>query len=125
MCGRRRMVKTGRWKPLTQNGHGEVGIEASLHNGRLYVLGGIAGSNLNDVWSSADGKNWEEETDDAEWAGRYSHQAVSHNGRLYVLGGVAGSNLNDVWSSADGQNWEEETDDTEWAGRWGASSGIA
>ena len=81
---------------------------------QIFVLGGLGGSNLSDVWFSADGANWRWETDDAEWAGRNSHQAVSHNGRLYVLGG---SSLNDVWSSADSKNWERETDDAEWAGR--------
>ena len=105
--------------------------QALSHNGRLYVLGGRVGnsgakfssSGLNDVWSdmwsSADGKSWVLETDDAEWAGRYDHQALSHNGRLYVLGGRVRSNrLNDVWSSADGKSWVRETDDAEWAGRY-------
>ena len=92
--------------------------QALSHNGRLYVLGGIAadGSNRNDVWSSADGENWSLE-DDAEWTGRRDHKALSHNGRLYVLGGYDGSNRNDVWSSADGANWSLE-DDAEWAGRF-------
>ena len=90
MCGRRRMVKTGRWKPLAQIGRRRWGHQALSHNGRLYVLGGYDGnfSNpLNDVWSSADGKNWSLE-DNAEWARRSLHQALSHNGRLYVLGGM-------------------------------------
>ena len=95
-----------------------------LHNGRLYVLGGLSVSNNvssrhNDVWSSADGKNWSLETDDAGWTGRYSHQALSHQGRLYVLGGSDGSSnrRNDVWSSADGKNWTLETNDAGWTGR--------
>ena len=67
------------------------------------------------MWSSADGKNWSLETDDAEWRGRDALQAVSHNGRLYVLSGYY---LNDVWSSADGKNWSLETGDAEWEGRF-------
>ena len=99
--------------------------QALSHNGRLYVLGGSGnyenGSYYkNDVWSSADGKNWLRETDEAGWSRRSDHQALSHNGRLYVLGGYGGSNrLNDVWSSADGKNWLRETDDAGWAERSG------
>ena len=103
------------------------GHQAVSHNGRLYVLGGsdslYANDNLNDVWSSADGKNWGRETDDAGWTRRSSHQALSHNGRLYVLGGSAGQNtsdvLNDVWSSADGKNWVLETANAGWSRRNG------
>ena len=84
--------------------------QAVVHNGRLYVLGGYAGTvYLDDVWSSADGKSWREETAAAAWPARYSHQVVSHRGRLYVLGGYSSERLGDVWSSADGKSWTEET----------------
>ena len=95
-----------------------VAATVEIRGKQIFVLGGLGGFNLNDVWFSADGANWRRETDDAEWAGRNSYQAVSHNGRLYVLGGWDGGNrLNDVWFSADGANWRRETDDAEWAGR--------
>ena len=100
------------------------GHQGLLHNGRLYVLGGLSVSNTvssrhNDVWSSADGKNWSLETNNAGWPGRSSHQALSHQGRLYVLGGSDGSSnrRNDVWSSADGKNWTLETNGAGWPGR--------
>ena len=88
---------------------------------QIFVLGGSDGSNrFNDVWFSADGKNWGRETDDAGWVGRSSHQALSHNGQLYVLGGYDGTNrLSDVWFSADGANWSREPDDAGWTGREG------
>ena len=99
--------------------------QALSHNGRLYVLGGEYDKDnnfirLNDVWSSADGKNWSQETAHAAWTTRYSHQALSHNGRLYVLGGRRDNSnnyLNDVWSSADGQNWSLETAHASWTRR--------
>ena len=99
------------------------GHQALSHNGRLYVLGGYGSyengsSRRNDVWSSADGKSWVLETDDASWSRRNEHQALSHNGRLYVLGGQDGSVRNDVWSSADGKNWVRETDDAGWERRY-------
>ena len=83
-----------------------------VHNDRMYLLGGyglVGGNNgsLDDVWSSADGSSWSFEGN-ANWPGRFAHQAVSHQGRLYVLGGMgAGS---DVWSWAVGEeNWTQET----------------
>ena len=85
-----------------------------VHNDRMYLLGGNAGSLKNDVWSSTDGRIWSFEGD-ANWPGRHVHQAVSHQGRLYVLGGrVSGhsSYSSDVWSWAVGEeNWTRETSD--------------
>ena len=88
---------------------------------QIFVLGGNDGSDrLNDVWFSADGKNWGRETAHANWTMRSSHQALSHNGQLYVLGGNDGTNhLSDVWFSADGANWSREPDDAGWTGREG------
>ena len=115
------------WRRETDDAEwsGRWGHQALSHNGRLYVLGGRYGpyssNRLNDVWSSANGKNWKRETDAAEWGARYSHQALSHNGRLYVLGGIdgGGGNLNDVWSSADGKEWTLITLSADWSRRSG------
>ena len=95
------------------------GHQAVAHNGRIYVLGGNddnSNSFYNDVWSSADGSSWEQETAAAGWTVRVGHQAVAHKGRIYVLGGKDedGTVLNDVWSSFDGENWSEETAAAQW-----------
>ena len=104
---------------------------AVSHQGRIYVLGGlhvfydVQNTILitilkNDVWSSADGKNWVQETAAAEWSARREHEVVSHNGRIYVMGGRIGDGegyLNDVWSSADGATWVQETAAAEWLAR--------
>ncbi|MGV2341039.1 MAG UNVERIFIED_CONTAM: kelch repeat-containing protein [Planctomycetaceae bacterium] len=67
----------------------------------------------NDVWSSADGREWTCETPSAARAARAYHQAVAHAGRMYVFGGgnyvPEYSAMNDVWSSEDGVNWQQET----------------
>jgi hypothetical protein len=96
------------------------------HRDRMWLLGGIENyyfgderSVKNDVWSSADGREWKQETPAAPWAARGYHQAVVLNGRIYVLGGgnyvPTHFALNDVWSSADGVNWTCETTSAPWA----------
>lgn len=94
---------------------------AVVFNDRMWILGGTENyyfgdqsSLKNDVWSSADGKTWKQETAAAPWSPRAYLQAVAHDNKLWV---IAGGNYvpeyhakNDVWSSADGVNWELATD---------------
>jgi hypothetical protein len=93
--------------------------------GRMWVLGGTenyyfgdAKSLKNDVWSSADGKVWRQETAAAPWAPRAYHQAVVLGERIYVMGGgnyvPEYQAFHDVWSSADGKAWRLETDAAPW-----------
>ena len=84
-----------------------VAVVQIAKNG-IFVLGGNSGAVKNDVWWSADGKAWKEETANAAWPARYNYQALSYHGRLYVLGGLSGGYDKDVWSSADGENWSFE-----------------
>ena len=100
-------------------------FQAVSHNGRIYVIGGNAGSAKSyrdDVWSSADGRNWRLETKQ-DWLARKDHAALSHNGRIYVMGGhgrhkgVQLRSLEDVWSSADGKNWVQEAAGSVWPER--------
>lgn len=102
--------------------------------GRLWILGGTEdyyfgddASLRNDVWSSADGKEWRRDVASAPWAPRAYHAAVVHNDRIWVLGG--GNYVpryqarNDVWSSADGTHWERATEHAQWTPRlWFAAA---
>jgi hypothetical protein len=102
---------------------------------RMWILGGTenyyfgdADSLKNDVWSSADGKQWDLATEHAGWSPRAYHQAVVLNDRIYVFGGgnyvPEYQALNDVWSSADGVHWERVTEAAPWPPRiW--FSGVA
>ena len=69
------------WMRLRASGSGDGWSNRSRHQvllyqGLMYVMGGgYGGSELNDVWSSGDGKNWTKVTD-ADWSARDSHQAV-------------------------------------------------
>lgn len=106
---------------------------AVVFRDRIWILGGTENyyfgdrtSLKNDVWSSADGRNWRRETAGAPWSPRAYHQVVAHSGRLWVLGG--GNYVpeyeahNDVWSSADGVHWEQVTAKAGWSPRLWFSS---
>ena len=103
--------------------------------GRLWMLGGTENyyfgddkSLRNDVWSSADGKEWKLETANAGWSPRAYHQAVVLHDRIYLFGG--GNYVpdyhakNDVWSSSDGVNWTCETEAAPWSPRLWFSAAV-
>lgn len=101
---------------------------AVVFKDRMWVLGGSENyyfgddkSLKNDVWSSADGKTWRQETAAAPWPARAYHQAVVHDGKIYVFGGgnyvPKYEAMNDVWSSSDGLHWEKVTDHAPWSPR--------
>ena len=88
----------------------------------IFVLGGneshTANNDLqNDVWWSADGESWRENTSSAGWTARENHQVVAHRGRMYLMGGFEPGVRNDVWSSLDGKNWSMVTGSAGWTAR--------
>jgi hypothetical protein len=100
---------------------------------RLWILGGTENyyfgdktSLKNDVWSSADGKTWKQETASAPWSPRAYLQAVVHDDRIWVMGG--GNYVpeyhatNDVWCSSDGIHWDQVTESAPWSPRLWFSS---
>ena len=64
------------------------GHQSLSRDGLLYVLGGNVGSNnrMNDVWSSADGVEWTETPNKADWSERQRHQAVVFPSPLVLVG---------------------------------------
>ncbi|MFA5267549.1 MAG: kelch repeat-containing protein [Methanoregula sp.] len=79
----------------------------TVFDNRLWTIGGSHLENgfdvfTDDVWSSADGKKWNLETDHAGFGPRWGTGAVAFDNRLWVL---AGNLTSDVWSSPDGKNW--------------------
>jgi hypothetical protein len=125
------------WKQETAKAGWTPRIASGLveFHGRMYLLGGLENyyfgddkSLKNDVWSSADGKDWKLETADAGWSPRAYHQAVVLNDKIYVFGG--GNYVpnyqakNDVWSSSDGVKWTRETEAAAWSPRIWFSSAI-
>ena len=84
----------------------------------MWLLGGFANSNENDVWNSIDGINWTQTTASAGWFGRYYYTSLVYDNKMWVLGGTNGiNNLNDVWYSTDGINWSQITANAGWLAR--------
>ncbi|ODT97850.1 MAG: galactose oxidase, partial [Planctomycetes bacterium SCN 63-9] len=88
--------------------------QAAVLNGRIYVFGGgnyvPKYQAFNDVWSSADGKNWTRETEAAPWSPRLWFSSVVYRDCLWVLGGWSNNpsvNLGDVWYSRNGREWKQ------------------
>lgn len=93
---------------------------AETFNGRIWILGGYGSGNLNDVWSSADGVNWVQETAAAAWPARNGHTSAVFDNKLWVLGGDTTGSVgvtNDVWSSDDGVSWTQVTASAPWPAR--------
>jgi hypothetical protein len=77
-----------KWEQVTPSAGWSPRLAAGLveHRGRMWMLGGTENyyfgddtSLKNDVWSSADGKAWKQETAKAAWSPRAYHQAVTLN----------------------------------------------
>jgi len=100
----------------------------AVFRGRMWVLAGTENFYdhsdamiKNDVWSSADGRQWRLEVEHAAWSKRAHAQAVVFDGKLWIMGGgrwhpehVA---VNDVWCSEDGVNWRLITEAAPWQPR--------
>ena len=99
-------------------------------NDRMWIMGGWYNGRLeghgatNEVWSSADGKQWELATPAAGWSPRIASAIVEFKGRIWILGGTENyyfgdqsSLKNDVWSSSDGKTWKQETANAPWSPR--------
>lgn len=125
------------WKQITPKAQWSPRLASAIveFKGKLWILGGTENyyfgdknSLKNDVWSSADGKDWKLETKNAPWAPRAYHQAAVLNDKIYVFGG--GNYVpeyfayNDVWSSSDGVNWVRETENAPWSERLWFSSVV-
>ena len=109
-------------------GRGMIGGSAVFQD-RMWILGGGTYDTpdvptrkfFNDVWSSADGKQWECHLENAPWTARQYHDVAVFDDCLWVLEGYnTQGNRNDVWFSPNGVDWEE-VPDTPWSVRHAAS----
>jgi hypothetical protein len=102
---------------------------------RMWVLGGSEDQYhendttlKNDVWSSADGKEWKLEVANAGWSKRAHGQAVVFKNKIWIMGGGRRNPqpipTNDVWCSEDGVKWTKVTDTANWKPRIWFSSVV-
>ncbi len=97
---------------------------------RMWILGGGTYDTpttpdrlyYNDVWSSADGVNWQQHLESAPWAPRQYHEVAVFDDKMWVMEGCdrISGNRADVWYSSDGVDWRELSN-TPWAPRHAAS----
>ena len=83
-----------------------------VFDNKIWVMGG---SGTNEVWYSADGRDWSRATSSAQWSARYMHTSVVFDNKMWVLGGAGG--LNEVWYSTNGKFWVCEASLTKFASR--------
>ncbi|MBI2300537.1 MAG: galactose oxidase [Armatimonadetes bacterium] len=92
---------------------------------RMWVMGGTENfyddndqTLKDDVWSTADGRDWRLEAEHAGWPKRTHAQAVVFDGKLWITGGGRWQPetvpLNDVWCTEDGVNWVQVTPAAAW-----------
>jgi hypothetical protein len=104
------------------------GMRFAFFKNKLWMLGGMKTWDdfRNDVWSSADGKDWKQVVSKAVWSARRGHGVVVFKDKLWILGGSISSGrrdqtptefLNDVWSSDDGVNWNLVSANAPWSAR--------
>ena len=95
---------------------------------RMWVMGGTEDfyqnndeTMKNDVWSTADGKEWRLEVEHAPWSIRAHHEAIVFQDKMWIMGGGHWQPetipLNDVWCSEDGVNWTQVTENAPWTKR--------
>ncbi len=114
-------TKNAGWTP-------RIAAGAVVFKDKMWILGGTEnyyfGDNKsikNDVWASADGKEWKLMAANPGWSPRAYHQAVVHAGKIWIFGG--GNYVpeyharNDVWCSNDGVTWTEVTAKAPWSAR--------
>lgn len=96
-----------------------------LHNNRLWLFGtatleasGVS-VEVNQVWSSTDGINWERETGMTQYSGLGDYEVASFAGKLWVVSGrdFDGAYSRNVWHSADGKEWQQVVPIPFFAGR--------
>ncbi len=120
------------WTEVTKSApwiHSDLSMSITFQD-RMWFMGGWYNGRLeghsasNQVWSSTDGVDWEQATDDAGWSPRIASALVVFKDRMWILGGTenyyfgdSSSLKNDVWSSADGQTWDLVTADAGWSPR--------
>ena len=88
-----------------------------VYKDKMWLVGGDAnlGHYQNDVWNSADGKNWNyvNKKRDVPWGPRMLHYTLVFKDKIWVMGGQTLPSFapskeifyRDIWNTTDGVNW--------------------
>jgi sucrose-6-phosphate hydrolase SacC (GH32 family) len=99
------------WTPETLNAFpARVSHKTVVFNGAMYVIGGenVAGSKLNEIWTSSNGVNWSLITNNASvFPGINGHTATVYNNKVWIIGGRTNASVytNDIYYSGNLQDW--------------------
>lgn len=107
------------WEQLTAEAPWKArsGPRLVVFDGKLMIIAGERGftpdTQLKDIWTSGDGKDWKLLTASPAFSARSGHGAVVFQNQIFVIAGW-NNNLciHDMWSSIDGTNWEERSNST-------------
>jgi len=101
-----------KWDLMTSNASwiARSGPRLVVHNDKLLLLAGERGftpdTQLGDIWTSNDGKDWELVTTTPGWSPRSGHGVFVIDSVVYVMAGwVDNKCIHDLWSSSDGSNF--------------------
>ncbi|MCO6457557.1 MAG: hypothetical protein J5I93_19830 [Pirellulaceae bacterium] len=114
------------WQP--RDSQGEL-----VYQDRLWIFGGWFNSYEappRDVWSSADGRQWQLVQREAAWKHSDLPMTLVHDDRMWLLGGWYNGRLpghgasNQVWWSKDGADWRQATAAAGWTPRIAAGAVV-
>ncbi|HVF09722.1 MAG TPA: cadherin-like beta sandwich domain-containing protein, partial [Abditibacteriaceae bacterium] len=106
------VLDTAPWAP--RDSAGEV-----VFNERMWIFGGYLPELVSDVWSSSDGKDWNNTGSIPSPAGINVPVNFVHDGRMWVS-----SNDGKLFASSDGREWTVVTDEAPCLPRYGAGSAV-
>lgn len=87
--------------------------ETIVYNSKMYVTKGNRTTNQTEVWSTTNGLDWVQETNNA-FPGRAGQKGIVFNDAMYLLGGedIAANKVNEIWTSTNGSSWTEVSPST-------------
>lgn len=101
------------WEQLTPNASWSArsGARLVVYNGQMLLVAGEVGftpdTQLGDLWSSKDGKDWTLVTSSPGFVPRSGHGVFVANSAVYVLAGWSNNKcIHDLWRSTDGVAFE-------------------
>jgi len=96
--------------------------KAAVSRDRLFLLGGgkLDGPNANDVWSSANGVDWQRESTAIAPEEPVGYSPIVYDGQLWLVGANrSGRFTSEMLVSADGKSWRAVS------APWSARGGVA